>query len=137
MKITASYLGDKRFSGGEGAARVLMDAGTESGGKGEAMTPKQLVLQGLAACTGMDVVSMLEKKEVPFDALQIDVEAAQSKYHPVVFTKIHVTYRATAPEASREAIEKAITLSEKTFCGVSAMLKMTADMTSELVLQPV
>jgi len=135
VKVATRYEGGKRFSGGEGASTVLMDAGQQHGGRGEAHTPKQIVLQGLAGCAGIDVVMILEKKRVPFDGLTIEVEADETKYHPVVFKKIHITYRARAPESSRAEIEHAIMLSERTFCGVSAMLKKTAEITWELFLE--
>jgi putative redox protein len=59
MRITTRCSGGLRFSGDPGAAHVVMDATPESGGKGEAPTPTEIVLHGLAGCTGMDVAAML------------------------------------------------------------------------------
>jgi putative redox protein len=134
MKITQTYSGGMRFEAEGGPARIVMDAKKESGGRGESPTPKEIVLHGLAGCTGMDVAAMLEKRGVPFSDLSIDVEAEQNQLHPVVFKEIKITYRMKAPAERRADIERAIELSETRFCGVSAMLGKTAKIVWELVL---
>jgi putative redox protein len=136
MKIKSTYAGALRFSGEDGPARVVMDARADSGGKGEAPTPKEIVLHGLAGCTGMDVAAMMEKRGVPFSSFSVEVDAVQTEAHPKVFTSIRITYRIAAPEESRAAIERAIELSETRYCGVSAMLGKTAQISWELVLEP-
>ncbi len=135
MKISTNYEGNMRFANRERGA-VMMDAAKEGGGAGEAPTPKQLVLHGLAGCTGMDVATILSKKKVPFDNFSIEVEADQTEYHPKVFKNIQITYRFSADPAHRPAIERAVTLSRENFCGVSAMLEKTATITHEIVIEP-
>jgi len=137
MRITTRYSGGLRFSGDPGAAHVVMDAKADFGGLGEAPSPKEIVLHGLAGCTGMDVAAMLEKRGVRFSDFSVEVEAEQTEAHPKVFKRIRITYRMKAPEASRTAIERAIELSSTRFCGVSAMLGKTARISWELVLEPV
>ncbi len=132
MKITTQYQGGMRFAGGEGSRFVVMDGVPEVGGLGEALTPKQMVLQGLAGCTGMDVAAILRKKEVSFENLSVDIEAEQTKSHPKVFRQIGITYRVKADLADKENVERAIELSTKQFCGVSAMLGKTAEITWNL-----
>jgi putative redox protein len=136
MRVTTTYAGQMRFEQGDGDSRVVMDARPEVGGRGEALSPKQMVLQGLAGCTGMDVVSMLRKKGVEYDSFSIEVEAEQTSHHPVVFREIHLTFRFVADEADRPTIERMIHLSESGFCGVTAMLGKTAEITWDLVIEP-
>jgi putative redox protein len=136
MKITERYTGGMRFEGDDRDARIVMDAKAESGGRAAAPTPKELVLHGLAGCTGMDVAAMLEKRGVPFADFAIEVEAEQTKIHPVVFKDIRITYRMRAPEERRAEIERSIELSETRFCGVSAMLGKTAKIAWALELLP-
>jgi putative redox protein len=136
MKITTRYEGGMRFAGGDGVARVVMDGLPEAGGRGEAKSPKQLVLEGLAGCTGMDVASTLGRKGVAFESLSIDVEAEQTTPHPRVFTTIHITFRVKADPSARGQIERAISQSQEKFCGVSAMLGKTATVTWSLELEP-
>lgn len=135
MEITAKYFGNKRFQSNEGVATVTMDAPVDAGGLGEGVGPKSLLLYGLAGCTGLDVVSILEKKKVAYDSFEIKVAAEQTGTHPKVYKTIKITYIFKTDEANRQDIERAITLSETTFCGVSAMLKKTADISWELVIE--
>ncbi len=135
MKISTTYQGDMRFAS-EGVVSVVMDAAEAAGGKGEAATPKQTVLHGLAGCTGMDVAAILAKRKVPYDHFSIDVEAEQTEYHPKVFKSVKLTYRFTANPDDRKKIERAIALSRENFCGVSVMLEKTAEIDSELVITP-
>jgi putative redox protein len=137
MKVTTSYEGQLRFSSGEGPAQVVMDAVPAAGGLGQAPTPKEMVLQGLAGCTGLDVAAILGKKRVRFEGLEVDAEAEQTTSHPKVFKSIKITYRIKADPADRQAIERAIELSEKQFCGVSAMLRKSAAISWDLVLEPI
>lgn len=113
-----------------------MDASTEAEGLGEAPTPKQLVLYGLAGCTGLDVASMLERQHIAFQDFEVEVEAELTSSHPKVFRQLRITYRLAADAAHRAKVERAIQLSEERFCGVSAMLRKTAEITWELDLRP-
>ncbi len=113
-----------------------MDAAPAADGRGEAPSPKQLVLYGLAGCTGLDVAVMLERQKVPFEDFEVDVEADLTGTHPKVFKRIHITYRIAADPDARPRVERAIQLSEERFCGVSAMLRSTAEMTWSLDLRP-
>jgi putative redox protein len=136
LKVTARYEGSKRFTSDEGARRVVMDGSVEHGGRGEAPGPKDLVLLGLAGCTGIDVTHMLERQGVRFADFVIDVEADQTEAHPRVFTRIRLVYRLRAAEADRPTIARAIELSATRYCGVSAMLDKTAVISRVLELAP-
>lgn len=135
MEISTTYQGNMRFAS-SGAVGVIMDAAKEAKGAGEAPTPKQMVLHGLAGCTGMDVAAILGKKKVEYDHFSIDVEAEQTAHHPKTFKEIHITFRFTADPADRPTIERAIELSRENFCGVSAMLEKTATIETSLEITP-
>jgi len=135
MKTSIEYQGQLRWVAGQGTSRIVVDAGTQAGGLGEGYNPKALVLQGLASCSGMDVATMLERQAIPFTDLGIDVEAEQTGRNPKVFKTIHMTYRIRAAEEHAAKVRRAIELSHHKFCGVSAMLEKTAQITWELVLE--
>ena len=111
-----------------------MDGARDAGGLEQWPSPKELVLYGLAGCTGMDVAVMLERRKVEFSDFTVSVEAEQTKAHPRVFKKIHISYRMKAPADARERIIRAIELSEGRFCGVSAILAKSAKITWDLEL---
>jgi len=95
--------------------------------------PMELVLMGLCACTATDVVSILRKKRQPFSALEVRAEAERAQQPPTVYTSIKLIFTVTGP-ASRNAVEDAVRLSEEKYCSVSAMLKSTARITTEIHL---
>jgi len=135
MKISTTYQGNMRFSS-DGSLKVVMDAAKEVKGLGEAPTPKQMVLHGLAGCTGMDVATILSKRKVGYDRFTIEVEAEQTAHHPRVFREIHLTYRFVANPEDRPKIERAVELSRDNFCGVSAMLEKTASIITTVEITP-
>jgi putative redox protein len=136
MKARTEYQGGMRFASGEGDARVVMDGKPEVGGQGLAPLPKQLVLHGLAGCTGLDVAAMLEKQKVPFVGLVVEAEADETSAHPKVFRTIRLVYRVRARTEDRPKVERAIELSQTRFCGVSAMLRQGATVEHRLEFEP-
>ena len=98
-------------------------------------SPKALLLSGLAGCSGVDIVDILEKMRVPFTDLEITVDAEQTDSHPRVFTGIDISYSLRAGEDARSKIIKAIELSLEKYCGVAAMLRKTSEIRYTLHLQ--
>ena len=97
--------------------------------------PKALLLSGLAACSGIDVVDILEKMRVEFSDFVIDAEAEQVDEHPKVFKDILVTYRIKTDVANEDKVKKAINLSLEKYCGVAAMLRKNSAINYELVIE--
>ena len=95
--------------------------------------PMELVLIGLCACTATDVVDILRKKREPFIGVNVRAEAERATEPPTVYTSIKLIYTVTG-KVTRKAAEDAVRLSEEKYCGVSAMLKKTARITTELHL---
>jgi len=107
----------------------------EIDGKG-GFNPKALLLTGLAGCSGIDVVEVLEKMRVPFANLSIEVETDQTTEHPRVFRDIHMNFIITTAEENRDKVKKAIDLSLEKYCGVSAMLKKNSKIDYTITIQP-
>jgi putative redox protein len=103
--------------------KLTLDAHQEHGGENLGPSPKKLLLSSLAACTGMDVVALLNKMRVVFSDLSIATNATLSEDHPKVFTEVNVIFSINVSEPDREKVEKAVTLSKERYCGVSAMLQ--------------
>jgi putative redox protein len=95
--------------------------------------PMELVLMGLCACTATDVVDILRKKREPLAAFEVRAEAERAPEPPTVYTHIKLIYTVSG-EVSRKAVEDAVRLSEEKYCSVSAMLKSTAKITTEVIL---
>src|SRR5262245_52736129 len=71
---------------------VVIDGPAKFGGSEAGTGPKQLLLLALASCAGSDVVSILKKKRVRLDGLEMHVRAEQRDEHPQVYTSIHIEY---------------------------------------------
>jgi putative redox protein len=106
------------------------------GNRVEGTSPMVLLLHAEAGCTGIDVVSLLEKMRQPITGLRIEVtgEKGEGDY-PRIWEKIHLRYLISGAVAPDKA-EKAVALSMETYCSVSAMLSKAAEVTYEIALQP-
>jgi putative redox protein len=93
--------------------------------------PMELVLIGLCACTATDIVSILRKKREPFVTLEVHAQAERAAKPPSVYTAIKLIFTISGP-VSLKAVEDAVRLSEEKYCSVSAMLKSTARITTEV-----
>jgi len=103
---------------------------------GQGASPKKLLLAGLAGCTGIDVVDMLQKMRALPETFRLEVVAELTDEHPRVYSSIHLRYIFGGPQLDAAKIEKAVTLSKTKYCGVSAMLVKASNVTFEVVLQP-
>lgn len=129
MKTTTVWKSGHAFDSFKDHAKIEIDA---KGG----FNPKALLLSGLAACSGIDVVDVLEKMRVPFGDLKIEVQAEQTDEHPRVFKDIHVNYIITTAEDNRDKVKKAVDLSLDKYCGVAAMLKKNSGIDYTITIQP-
>ncbi len=131
VEARLNWVDGERFVGSasSGHAMVIDSDRQRNTGAG----PMELVLIGLCACTATDVVSILRKKREPFAGLEVRAEAERATQPPTVYTAIKLIYTVSGP-VSRKAVEDAVRLSEEKYCGVAAMLKSTARITTEIQL---
>ena len=108
---------------------VTMDGPEQFGGSEAAVRPKELLLLSLGGCSSADVVSILQKKRAKLDDYELNITADTSDSHPVVFTKIHLEYVFYGKNLKEKDLERAIELSQDKYCGVTAMLKDSVEIT--------
>ena len=133
MEVSAVWDAGMAFTARQDGHEFAIDAAAEFGGQDRGPRPKGLVLSGLAGCTGMDVVSVLQKMRVEFQGLTIRVEADLTTEHPKVFSRIHLQYVFQGRDLPLDKLEKAVTLSQERYCGVSAMLRQVCPITWEII----
>ena len=109
--------------------RVMLDAAEHGGGDNSGFRPMELLLVGLAGCTGMDVISILRKKRQQVTAYEVRVQGTRADDHPMVFVQITVEHVMSGHHIQPEAVTRAIELSEKRYCGAGAMLGKVAHLT--------
>ncbi len=116
---------------------IITDTGLPSGGHGAGISPKELLLVALGACTGIDVESILRKKRVKVDRFELNVTAQETEEHPKVYENFHIEYVVYGSGIRKEDVERAIELSRTKYCGVSAMFsKFTAVTHSYRIVAP-
>jgi putative redox protein len=122
--VHVRWAGNRQFVGWDEAGHgVVMDASAAYRGEGTGARPIELVLYALAGCTGMDVISVLEKKRQDVDGLEIEVTATQREDEfPKIYTRIEVVYVVTGRGVNPDAVARAIELSEEKYCTVRGML---------------
>ena len=129
-QVTWTGPGMRMVGEANGSPGIVIDSRGGTYGTHTGPTPMELILLGLGGCTGMDVISILEKMRQPLTNLQVRISAERADSHPKVYTSIHVEYVAYGEGVEESALERAIELSETRYCSVSAMLRESADMTN-------
>jgi putative redox protein len=124
MKATVSYEGKYPIRAhNERGNETLFEPSPDHGGSGTVATPMEVFLQSAAACSMIDVISILEKKRKHITDLKIFVESERANEHPKVFTKVKFRYELTSPDAELADLEHAAGLSMEKYCSVSGTLK--------------
>jgi putative redox protein len=98
--------------------KIDSHSGPETG-----VSPMEMVAIALAGCTAMDVISILEKKQIQVTGFEIKVDATRAADHPKRFIKAVLEYVVCGHNVEEAALRRAIELSVTKYCSVHAMLK--------------
>ena len=128
MHVGVNWKGKLAFEAEtESGHRILLDAKPQVGGEDNGPRPMEVLLVSLAGCTGMDVASILAKKRINLESLEIKVDAEQAPEFPKYFTRINVEFNLRGHDVKEEDVRRAIDLSKDKYCSVSVMLKEKAE----------
>ncbi len=120
-----------QFSGkADSGHEVVMDAPASVGGNDKGSRPMELLLISFGGCSGMDVISILRKKQQDVAGLEINVQGEQASDHPHKYTSMHIEYIIKGRDISEEAVKRSIDLSLEKYCAVGATLGAAAEITS-------
>lgn len=87
------------------------------------ISPMELLLAGLAGCTAMDIISILEKKRQKPEKFAVKVRGNQKiDTYPMVYTEFEVEYQLWGDNLKEKDVEQAIQLSEEKYCSVGGTL---------------
>ncbi len=135
MKATAKWVSNLAFDAvSDNNHTIRLDTTIAGGSIDSGMSPKQLLLASLCGCSGMDVVSILDKMKVKYSKIEIEAEAEQTDTQPKVFIDIKMIYKADVTVADIDKLNRAVELSHEKYCGVSAMLKKHCNITYKVEL---
>ncbi len=124
-KATVKYAGDEFFIGTtpSGHAQTI----DTKGDRKSAPTPMEMLLVAVAACTAVDVISILEKKRQHITDYKVEITGERRDKHPRAFTKFHIHHIVQGHDVSEQAVAQAIELSDTKYCSVAATVRPTAD----------
>lgn len=137
MKVQVKHIKGMHFQG-EGNAKVItnIDTAVTAGGSGHGAGPMELVLMAIAGCSGMDIVSILEKMRVTVQRFETTVEGERAIEHPRVFTDIEVVYKFWGESLPEDKLHRAVQLSMEKYCSVANMIDKVANLTYRIEINP-
>ena len=99
-------------------------------GVAKGFSPMRALLTSLGACTGMDIVAILNKRKQKLKSLKILVSGERPEHGlPKPWTSIHIKYVLSGDPLEKNFVEEAIKDSTERFCSVGATLQPTAKIT--------
>jgi putative redox protein len=123
MKVAVQWQENMTFLGRpDSGFAVQMDADTSFGGTNRGVRPMEMIALGLAGCTAMDVISILQKKRQQVTKFEVRVDARRSPEHPHVFTRALITYVVTGKNVNESALLRSIELAATKYCPAQIML---------------
>jgi len=123
MEANIKWTENMSFSGiSVSGQEIKMDASVEVGGNNSGARPMELLLYGLAGCTGIDIVSILNKMRLNFTSFEMNVKGDRAEDHPKRYTHIHIHYEFEGEELPEHKIVRAIQLSKDKYCSVTHSL---------------
>ena len=121
------------FTGHVRGHETQMDTSFANGGLNRGPSPKEMLLNAISACAGMDIVSILHKNEQDLLSLEIEATAQLTNTIPSYFSNIHLVFKMLGAVSDLEAT-KSCDLSMTKYCGVSYMLLKACPITYEVKL---
>lgn len=114
---------------------VGLSSALDEGSGNEGFRPMEMLAMGLAGCTAMDVLSILQKKRQDVREFEVRVNTKSAENHPHVWTWVEVEYVVTGAEIDPAAVERAIALSRERYCPAQAMLRQAVDIQMRYTIQ--
>jgi putative redox protein len=127
LNAKVTYTNGLQFVGEASSGHaIVMDGDTGVGGHNTGLRPMELLLVSLGGCTGMDVISIMKKKQQDVTGFEININGQKAESYPKKFTDITIEYIVRGRGISEEALKKSIDLSMNKYCSIKASLEGTA-----------
>lgn len=116
---------------------VNVDARPDFGGNDMGASPMELVLMGVAGCSGIDMISILKKQRQEITSFKAEVEGERVQVGEAKpFKEINVVFFLEGPINEEKAL-RAAQLSFEKYCSVSKTVEPTATINYKVVLNGV
>ncbi len=127
-KATIHYAGDEFFIGTTPSGHS--QAIDSKGERKSAASPLELLLISVAACTAVDVVSILKKKRQDVTDYKVNIDGDRREEFPRGFVAFHIHHIVHGRSVSEDAVARAIELSDTKYCSVAYTVRPTAVITT-------
>lgn len=117
--------------------RFVMDAIPEVGGENLGPTPVEALCSSVAACSAMDVISILQKKKQVVTGYRIEVEWTRGPdgVYPRPITSMVVRHIVSGENIDPAAVARAVELSDTKYCTVVSTLRSAPAIVSEFRIE--
>jgi putative redox protein len=126
---TVRWTTGKQFVGTDSHNHSVVLSGDDPA---KGVSPSQMLLIGLSACTAYDVLDIMIKKRKPLTMLEIVAEGEQDPQPPWAYRRIHLKYRVGGSGLTEKALAQAVQLSQEKFCSVAATVRGVAEISTEI-----
>lgn len=131
LSIKMKWGGGLKFEGEtDWGHKIVTDGGKPAGGEQAGYKPTELMFYGLAGCTGIDIVRILEKQRQELTSLEIEVTGFHGDEYPKPFHTVDMKFIATGNNLDEKKLAKAIELSEEKYCMVGQTIARETKLTT-------
>lgn len=124
LHIRATQQGGMRVQVDDGVHQVMMDYPIRQEDTTAGLTPLQMLLASLAACSANSVMVVLQRRlNQPVTGLEVEAHALRRQEHPTVLTEISLDFLVKGSGVDPTAVSLALKSSEEQLCPVWNMLK--------------
>jgi putative redox protein len=118
------WVGGLKFEGiSKYGQKIRTDSSKDTGGDEDGYSPSELVLFGLAGCTGIDVLMILQKQRQTVSSMEIELVAHQNEDYPRPFHTIDIKYIVSGDNIDENKVAQALELTQSKYCVVSQSLQ--------------
>jgi putative redox protein len=126
------WTGGLQFSAGKpGGPRVVLD-----GDGVEGPSPVTTLMCAAGACSGADVVSILEKKRITLTRFRVEVGGRRAGDYPKRLVEVWLRFTLSGDGLTAAAAKHAVDLSVTKYCSVMLSLNPDIPVTTEIVIEP-
>ncbi|WHI54375.1 OsmC family protein [Mammaliicoccus lentus] len=125
--IKSIWQGNKTFTAQSKFGHdIISDAPTASGGDDNGPSPVELMLSGLAGCTGIDVTNIMKERLADVTKFEITVDDEREDTTSRAVKNVTLTFDVEG-EVDLKKLKRAISLSVEKYCTVAHSLKASID----------
>ena len=130
-RINEDYLFEVTNSNG---MTIRLDNKSKTTGEVQGVSPMELLLMGVAGCSAIDIVAILNKQKINPKVLKMEVKGHRHEDEvPALFYKIDILIYLEG-DFSTEKAKRAAQLSYDKYCSVSKTLEPTSEIFHKVIL---